>query len=63
VPLRARRPSSRDAGVDAWYRYRTGSDLYKGVLGMAYILSGCISDGQAIHHSDSRQVLNLDGGL
>jgi hypothetical protein len=30
---------------------------------MAYILSGCIPDGQAIHHSDSRQVLNLDGGL
>lgn len=29
---------------------------------MGYILDGCGFDGQAIHHSDSRQVLNLDGG-
>lgn len=29
---------------------------------MGYILDGCAVDGQAIHHSDSRQVLNLDGG-
>lgn len=29
---------------------------------MGYILDGCTVDGQAIHHSDSRQVLNLDGG-
>jgi hypothetical protein len=29
---------------------------------MVYILDGYIPDGQAIHHSDSRQVLNLDGG-
>lgn len=27
-----------------------------------YILDGYIMDGQAIHHSDRRQVLNLDGG-
>lgn len=36
--------------------------LYRGELGMVYILDGYIPDGQAIHHSDSRQVLNLDGG-
>ena len=29
---------------------------------MVYILDRYIGDGQAIHHSDSRQVLNLDGG-
>ena len=28
----------------------------------AYILDGDNVDGQAIHHSDRRQVLNLDGG-
>jgi hypothetical protein len=45
-------------GIGCW----VGLCLYRGVLDMAYILSGCIPDGQAIHHSDSRQVLNLDGG-
>lgn len=29
---------------------------------MGYVLDGSGVDGQAIHHSDSRQVLNLDGG-
>ena len=36
--------------------------MYKGELCTGYILNRYISDGQAIHHSDSRQVLNLDGG-
>jgi hypothetical protein len=44
------------------YKVLVGLCLYRSVSGMAYILSGCIPDGQAIHHSDSRQVLNLDGG-
>jgi len=36
--------------------------LYRDELCTEYILDRYVSDGQAIHHSDSRQVLNLDGG-
>ena len=39
-----------------------GLGFVKGKSLVVYILDGSSVDGQAIHHSDSRQVLNLDGG-